>query len=164
MEIFPLRCTPTKSVKIGKITQNPERNPAYKVAAGLWPETRKARAPFVQGGTVMGKAMMVIMSVLTFSGPALGAYIYVPDDYPTIQAAINAVKSGDTVIVRPGTYSENIDLSKNSITVTSEKGPHLTTIDGNQKNSVVNIQYSDNSVLHGFTIMNGRASLGGGIY
>src|SRR5688572_2634397 len=34
--------------------------------------------------------------------------IWVPDDQPTIQAAINASMDQDTIFVRPGVYSENI--------------------------------------------------------
>jgi len=33
--------------------------------------------------------------------------IYVPDDYPTIQAAVDAANPNDTIIVRNGTYVEN---------------------------------------------------------
>jgi parallel beta-helix repeat protein len=38
------------------------------------------------------------------------ATIIVPDDYPTIQQAIAAANSGDTVYIRTGTYSENVTL------------------------------------------------------
>ena len=59
--------------------------------------------------------------------------IHVPADQPTIQAAINAASNGDTVLVAPGTYLENINFNGKSITVTSSGGPSVTIIDGNAK-------------------------------
>jgi len=49
------------------------------------------------------------LSVL-LTAAALPATRYVPDDYPAIQAAIVAAADGDTILVRPGRYVENIDF------------------------------------------------------
>lgn len=38
--------------------------------------------------------------------------IYVPDDYPTIQGAIDAALPNDTIIVRDGTYTQNLIVNK----------------------------------------------------
>src|SRR5215211_854660 len=43
----------------------------------------------------------------------------VPDDYPTIQAALDAADTGDIIQVRAGIYSENIVLNK-AVTLTAE--------------------------------------------
>ena len=53
--------------------------------------------------------------------------IYVPDDYPTIQAAIDNASDGDTIIVRDGTYTENIDVDKR-LTIRSENGSDFTVV------------------------------------
>ena len=108
---------------------------------------------------------------------ALGAEaqttIRVPLNYPTIQAAINAAANGDTVLVAPGTYVENINFSGKAITVTSESGPEITLIDGNRADSVVKFISGEgrSSVLSGFTVLNGRSGFdtpgfgdGGGIW
>jgi hypothetical protein len=94
----------------------------------------------------------------------------VPTDYGTIQQAINASVNGDTVLVAPGTYAENIDFLGKAITVSSESGPLVTIIDGGQKDSVVKFVSGEGltSVLNGFTIRNGFAQFqgtehGGGI-
>src|SRR5207249_11972489 len=61
----------------------------------------------------------------------------VPAGQPTIQAAINAASNGDTVLVAPGTYHENINFMGKGITVTSSGGPSVTTIDGGRVGTVV---------------------------
>jgi parallel beta-helix repeat protein/putative cofactor-binding repeat protein len=95
----------------------------------------------------------------------------VPADHPTIQQAINASVNGDTVLVAPGTYVENITFLGKAITVTSESGPQLTIVDGNRAGSVVTFQSGEGSasVLSGFTLRNGFSGFfpgtgdGGGI-
>jgi hypothetical protein len=48
-----------------------------------------------------------------------GNTIHVPVDYATIQAAVDAASDGDTIIVAPGTYEENINLAGKAITLRS---------------------------------------------
>jgi len=97
--------------------------------------------------------------------------LIVPDDYGTIQAAIDATTDSDTVLVRQGTYTENIAFptvpTDRSITVRSTHGADSTTIDGGGSGSVVTYSTSNaSSELNGFTITNGDATAtgGGGIY
>jgi parallel beta-helix repeat protein len=113
---------------------------------------------------------IAVLALLTAS--AFSATIYVPDSYTTIQAAILASSNGDTIIVRPGTYVENINFAGKAITLKSEFGP-TSVIDGNLSGSVVTFEYAEgaDSVLDGFTVRNGSGTLepgpstyGGGIY
>ena len=94
--------------------------------------------------------------------------INVPAVEPTIQAAINVANNGDTVLVAPGTYVENINFGGKAVTVTSSGGPSVTTIDGGALGSVVTFSNGEtaSSVLSGFTIRNGLQNglFGGGIY
>jgi parallel beta-helix repeat protein len=48
-------------------------------------------------------------------------------DFSTIQDAVNASADGDTIIVRDGTYSENVLVNK-SLTIQSENGSGSTTV------------------------------------
>src|ERR1700690_642577 len=95
---------------------------------------------------------------------APGNTILVPADQPTIQAGINAASNGDTVLVSPGTYNENIDFMGKQITVTSSSGPAVTIIDGGgyttDSNATVNFSTNEtpNSILSGFTIQDAHYS------
>ena len=59
---------------------------------------------------------------------AVPTTIIVPDDYSTIQRAINAANPGDIVLVKNGTYHEHIVINK-TITLVGEN-PSDTIIDG----------------------------------
>ncbi len=87
--------------------------------------------------------------------------LIVPDDYPTIQEAINNANPGDTIFVRKRTYYENIVINK-SITLVGEDREN-TIIDGNSVGNVVSIKTS-NVKINGFTIRNSDPSTGCGIF
>jgi hypothetical protein len=48
--------------------------------------------------------------------------------YNTIQAAVDAASSGDTIIVRDGTYIENVNVYKDHLTIKSENGAEATIV------------------------------------
>jgi len=98
-----------------------------------------------------------------------GAALRVPAEYSTIQAAINAARDGDIVRVSDGTYRESINFKNKAITVQSVNGAEFTIIDGSQSDSdgsTVTFSSGEtaDSVLEGFSIQNGLAYGGGGIY
>jgi len=102
-------------------------------------------------------AAIVTLALSSFSIAAAQSTIGVPANQPTIQAAINAANNGDTVLVAPGTYVENINFDGKAITVISSGGSSVTIIDGNHNGTVVTFNHSEtlSSVLSGFTIRNG---------
>jgi predicted outer membrane repeat protein len=83
----------------------------------------------------------------------------------SIQSVIDAAVNGDTICVKPGTYSGNINFNGKRITLVSSGGPTVTILNGGGLGSVVAFNHSEaaDSVLDGFQIVNGRASGGGGI-
>jgi parallel beta-helix repeat protein len=64
------------------------------------------------------------------------ATLRVPQDFPTIQAAIDAAPSGANVEVAPGTYRENLVIAK-SLVLRSTGGAAFTVIDGGRVGPVV---------------------------
>jgi len=98
---------------------------------------------------------------LTSGFAAAQQTINVPADQPTIQAAINVAANGDTVLVAPGTYTENINFMGKAIAVTSSGGPANTIIDGSNGDSAVSFVSGEtlSSVINGFTIENAGASM-----
>lgn len=119
---------------------------------------------------VPGLAFLLLAVVYACTGALAWAQtlVRVPQDFQTIQAAIDASASGDTVLVAAGTYVENINFSGKVITVKSESGPNATIIDGNGRAPVVTFFAGEgpSSVIRGFTLRNGDSNLrvgGGGI-
>ncbi len=89
-----------------------------------------------------------------FISPAFSSEIYVPDDFATIQEAIDATVDGDTVIVRPGTYLELIGFPGRAIEVRSLEGAESTIIEGRVS---FDSGGTRSAVLDGFTIQNSPA-------
>jgi len=114
--------------------------------------------------------LTLITGSLLFTTISFATIINVPADYSTIQSGIDAASNGDTVLVSPGTYTENINYNGKIIVVgslflTTSDTSYIssTIIDGGQSGSVVTFWYGEDmtTVLSGFTIKNGS---GGGIY
>src|SRR4030042_748243 len=70
---------------------------------------------------------MIVSEVFRIEKVSAGT-ITVPDDYPTIQEAINNANEGDTIFVRNGTYSNDIAVSK-PVSLVGE-APDSTIING----------------------------------
>lgn len=113
--------------------------------------------------------LLCSLFVVLASIESQAAVRHVPTDFATIQQAINASVNGDSVLVAPGTYVENINFLGKSITVMSEAGPGSTIIDGNQVAPVATFASGEGraAVLKGFTLQNGRGDgflpQGGGV-
>lgn len=123
---------------------------------------------------MIGKAKLVIVAALSLaiSAGAFANIINVPGDYAAIQPAINASVDGDTVLVSPGIYYENVDFYGHhvvlgSLFLTTGDMSYIeqTIIDGDSSGSVVTFQSGENNtaVITGLTLQNGVRDFGGGI-
>ncbi len=129
---------------------------------------------------IMGFCLCIIPMQLCFAN-VIVVDINGTGDFTTIQAAIDNAVHGDTVLVLPGAYLENINYNGKNICVMSSAGPNSTIIDGSQPQdstygSVVTFVSGEDStaILSGFTIISGigtfwegfggfTAKIGGGI-
>lgn len=99
---------------------------------------------------------------------AAASTLHVPSAYPSIQDAIDASSDGDTVLVAPGIYQENIRFLGKAIVLTSESGYDVTMIDGSEpagpdSGSVVSFIDGEGpgSELTGFTVTGGTGTRSG---
>ena len=91
-----------------------------------------------------------------------GSVIKVPQDFATIQSAIDTSQNGDVVLISPGTYIGSLTLNK-AVTLTSRffiTGDELnianTILDGSGNDSVIHIPplTPERPMIMGFTIQN----------
>ena len=115
----------------------------------------------IPGGTALTKIVLcigMICAVLAVSASA--AIRYVPGDYPTLQAGIDAAVSGDTVLVADGTYTgagnKNVDFGGKAVLLRSANGPGSCVVDCQQNGTAFHFSSGEkgDSVLSGFTITN----------
>ncbi len=82
--------------------------------------------------------------------------IWVPDDFETIQRAINSSVDGDTVSVRAGEYEGAIMFFDKNIVLMSEFGPEVTILSSNVAASTIIVSGGQDSttLIRGFTLRN----------
>lgn len=115
-------------------------------------------------GTVLGKRGAVLLvlvflaAICTLSFLQVNAEprtIVVPDDYATIQEAVDVASSGDTVLVKSGTYHQNVTINKQISLIGEDSettilyGPKSSTV--LDPSSTIQIN-ADNVKISGFTI------------
>ncbi len=114
--------------------------------------------------------LISVLIIFLWFGKASATIINVPADFSTIQMAIDSSLDADTVLVQPGTYVENLNLTGHNIVfgslflTTGDTGYiSQTVIDGDSSGTAVVFgDWQDSSTaIVGFTITNG---LGAGTF
>jgi len=88
---------------------------------------------------------------------------YVPDNYTRIQWAVDNATAGDIIIVRDGTYSENVDVNKR-LTIQSENGSANCIVQATNPEDHVFEVTADHVNIHGFAVKGATEHWNAGIY
>lgn len=91
-----------------------------------------------------------------FHGHRSNITIYVPNNYTSIQAAVDSAIAGDTICVAAGTYLEEVVVNKDNLKILGED-PATTTLDASLGIGL-HVE-ADNTVISGFTIRNSGTGL-----
>ena len=113
-------------------------------------------------GKILTRCALLLVAIWFTGAPdvAQAATIAVPADYPTINDAFEAARSGDRIEVAPGTYVENgLALPNGVAFVGMGDGPSDVVIDGRNAGRILLAEGLDESTLiANITFTNGRAA------
>jgi nitrous oxidase accessory protein NosD len=106
-------------------------------------------------------SISLILCLIVISSAASAATLKVgpKEKYKTIQKAVNAAHEGDTIIVNSGTYRENVNITKSSLTILGKGYPK---VDGFTDLTDPYGQYGQHDInINGFSIMKNGIDLSG---
>ena len=109
---------------------------------------------------VLTAGMAIAFLSATDTTASAAATLTVPGEFPTIQAALDAASSGDTVSVSPGTYAENLNFNGKAVNLVSTAGASQTTVAAPGGTAVT---IGPAGSITGFTISGGTATFGAGM-
>ncbi len=102
--------------------------------------------------------LFAFLALILISGIGTAAEIFVQPGN-SIQAAVNNASSGDVITVKPGTYIENIKISKSNITIRSESGnPDNTVIQAKSMYATVLLLQGSNIKITGLKVTGANRS------
>ncbi|MCF7913307.1 MAG: T9SS type A sorting domain-containing protein [Candidatus Cloacimonetes bacterium] len=125
----------------------------------------------------MHKYWLVVLFIMLYMS-SKAAVLHVPENYSSINDALNILVDGDTILVQPGTYVETLTIENKyftlaSLYLTTQDTSYVssTIIDGGENDCVLRVYDTpDTCLITGFTITGGRQSgiypdnQGGGIF
>ncbi|MCR4392675.1 MAG: hypothetical protein NUV94_07980, partial [Candidatus Acetothermia bacterium] len=98
-------------------------------------------------------ALLVVLVV--WGALAVSAELRVPEEFKTIQEAINAAAVGDTITVAPGTYVENLTIAKRGLTIRGAD-PEQVIVQAKFADDPVVLLRERDVVLIGLTVTGGQ--------
>jgi predicted outer membrane repeat protein len=118
---------------------------------------------------VTGCAIALGLTIAAGASLTRAAVLKVPESWSTIQAAVDAAASMDTISIAPGTYrgvgNRDISIIEKQIVVLGRAGSERTVIDcqGLGRAFFIDGSHWFTATIEGFTIINGNAELGGAV-
>ena len=100
-----------------------------------------------------------LLFILGSMATAGAGTIYVPDEYSSIQEAVDAASPGDTVVIRDGIYTENVNINKDHLTLSSEHGAERTVVEAANAADETFQVTADYVTVQGFTIRLGSTGM-----
>lgn len=120
----------------------------------------RSRAASVGRGLCSRACLLLLFAML--APPAGAATRHVPEQHATIQEALNAAASGDSILVAPGVYqgplNRNLDFGGKDLVLTSLAGAEQTILDCADIGRGFRFANGEtrNAIVDGFTILRGR--------
>ena len=103
---------------------------------------------------MMNRKSASVVIIILFIVVAVSLYVYfesdaVPDNYSSIQSAVDAASAGDTVYIKSGTYNENLVIDKPLSLVGEDKDSTIITAETDGPTITIE---AENVTVTGFTI------------
>jgi len=114
------------------------------------------RSKLVSKSFLLAAVALIVLATLVVPASAAELTVGTGGQYTTIQQAVNAAKSGDTISIAPGTYTENVVVDKPlTITAASER-PTVHAADASKD---VFLLTSPGVHINGLTITGGESGV-----
>jgi len=114
---------------------------------------------------IVRTCILPLVALTTTQSARARTWIVKPDasgDRPTIQQAILAAASGDSILLWPGIFYENLDMRAKQLVLRGRDGATCTVIDGQDAGRVL---WMNSGTVEGITIRNGACTCeGAGIF
>jgi parallel beta-helix repeat protein len=109
----------------------------------------------------MQKVAIIFLAAALFCFSAQAATFYVPSQYTTIQAGVNAASSTDTVVVAAGTYYEHVVISQSLSLLGEDMYTTIIDASGSDRPITVNPAQGTTGQISGFTLTNSGQGVSG---
>ena len=145
-------------------------NPGTHLQIGILKDAFLTCRILPDDGAMQPLRTMALATITGLSGSTLAEVLLVPEDFPTIQAAMDNASTGDVIDLAPGTWTDQLVWGLSGVTLRGRNGDGSTVIDGGDHAWSPVVCYGDPCTIEHITFRNGNGSnvfgivRGGAIY